>query len=422
MGIGSDFSNRIVAFALAAALAGACKARTDEGKDAASKVQQPNPEDVAQEAPAPPPLPEEKPFTAAEPNLVPLFFAGIVGAYADDPPVEVFPLKLEEGKLVAGKGIRLPRWERTYPALSVEGPWLLLGDGSSVERIAPFGGGGKKKTCKLEEQPSALFGYHDLCFVGLGGRVEKIDFSSDAPEAVPVHREEGYSKPVDFFTRVGGKWLVAVDDKVFPKFGFFFTFAPGGVAGHVFSASLPTGPNETYLDVASSGERFFIASVFGVQTGSGSKLYDCAVKGAGVECAESGEWFSRVGVNNPKVSLLAGEKTTTWYGMGIVGSRIFIGAGERGILSMPLSTPGSGVLAHPAGLACLDLVVMGDSIVALVLADTVGGKKAAGDVPFDEALGKNDRLILVLSWDEQASKLVETARLEPKMRLDALER
>ncbi len=356
---------------------------------------------------------EEEPPAA---NARPEFFIGVKGEYWGEDLVTLYPMKLAGGDLAVGEEIELPRGHKDhYPAMAVDGHFLYAARGRTVERTAPFMDGPRLLSVKMDWVPTALFGYFDTCFVGSAGRVHRIDFTSTTPEASLVYNHGQDIKPVDFFLRFGKSWLIAVDDEVWPKFGFFLDLESNGEAEHRFTADFPTGANEEYFAAADGDGRLLIAATYGVMDGSGNRLYDCALEKTEVTCKETEEWERRGG---SETQLLAGGELTYWNGMGILENRIVIGAGERGILHMPVDTPGRNALLQPLELGVFDLIVFGDRVVALVLDSRIGGKPAETDKW--EAKEKNDRIIVVLKWDKEARSFKEESRHGLDVRIDAL--
>jgi hypothetical protein len=207
---------------------------------------------------------------AASPR--PELFIGVQGEYWGEDLVTLYPMKLAGGGLVVGKMIELPRGHKDhYPAMAVDGRFLYAARGRTVERRTPFMDGPRLLSVKMDQVPTALFGYFDTCFVGSAGRVHRIDFTSTSPETSLVYDHGQDIKPVDFFVRFGKSWLVAVDDEVWPKYGFFLDLESNGEAGHRFTADFPTGANEDYFAVADGGGRLLIAATYGILDGKGDR-------------------------------------------------------------------------------------------------------------------------------------------------------
>lgn len=369
------------------------------------------------------PTPHRWPPPQGEPHYPPgpLMFAGLV---VEDPrdseaPVHLYPMRLEGDQLEIGAAMDLPRRERgAYPAVAALSPDLLyVGRGKTVERHRPFTKGVKGLSVPVADTPTALSGVEDLCYVGFRGKVGMIDFLASEPAFSMVLDELYANKPVDYFVRLGNRYFVAVDDRVFPKFAALFEWQPMGRVVHRFTSGLPAHPNEGYTGAVAAGEVLVITATFGVMRSSGNRLYRCRVTDAAFDCREledswPGHGLSLATGDDPAwpIRLVAGSQTSYWQGLGVIGQRIFIGAGRRGIIHLAVDSDEARLL--DVGGQCLDLFAVGDRVVALV--------REGPDQGMDTSGGR--RVLVIYHWDVGGQSLDMILRHPIPQELDSLER
>jgi hypothetical protein len=338
------------------------------------------------------------------------FLVGIEGPWWAAEPVVLHPVRLRDGAIEPGEAIEVDRPDSgLVPATSVHGQILYLARGSEVERRRPFASPAAADARKVQGQPASLLGSEGGCFVGLEGRVDYVDFTGSTPELMMLHEDLSLAKPVDFIVPMDGG-LVAVDDEVVPRYAFVFHLHPDQPAVHRFTAELPSGPNETYSDVVVVDDDLFITATFGVITGPGNTLYRWPIrKSSDAESGEQLEEFKPEHKPGLTPTLLAGSAFTHWNGLGVLGDHLFIGAGRRGVLLGPVD--GKPDRLHDVDGWCLDLLVLGERLVVLV----ADGEQDPGTHRVSGA-----RQIVVLSWDAGRETLVEEARHDLDLALDAL--
>jgi hypothetical protein len=283
---------------------------------------------------------------------------------------------------------------------------MYLARGTGVERREPFTTE-PVASVNIGQAPASLLGLGPGCLVGLEGRVDFVDFSDGKGERQTVFESEEIEKPVDFLVPLGESAFVAVDDVVTPKYAFVFDLVAGDVAGHRFTAKMPAGANERYLDVAVHGDELLVTASFGVMDGSGNTLYRWSVEKRELAGLPREEFLPRMGSgDSPDTKLFAGDQLTYWQGLGMIGHHAFIGAGARGVMHMDI--PFKDVLLFDAGGYVLDLVVPGERVIVLV-ADLVEEK---GEVDLGQ------RHVVELAWDGET--LSEKARHPLQIPLDWL--
>ena len=335
---------------------------------------------------------------------------GIEGPWWGEEPVKVHPIRVLGGSLEMGEVIEVDRPASSLaPATAVHGEVLYLARGFEVERRRPFTSPPAVDARKVQEQPSSLLGTDAGCFVGLEGRVDYVDFSGSKPAVLRLHEDRSLAKPVDFIVPMDGG-LVAVDDQVVPKYAFVFHLHPDQPADYRFTAQLPAGPNEHYSDAVVVDGDLVITATFGVMTGPGNTLYRWPIKkSSDSESGEELEEFQPKHQPGLAPTLLAGSGYTPWNGLGVIGDRLFIGAGTRGVLFG--HADGKPDRLHDVDGWCLDLVVMGGRLVALV---------ADGEMDLEQRTVTGKRQIVVLEWDSGKEVLVEKERHDIEPSLDAL--
>jgi hypothetical protein len=328
------------------ALAGCSRCAKKPAADAPAEVEQ---QVVAEE---PPPR-----FDARPSDLI----VGMIGEPYQEDPVTVHAMRVTDRGVEMGRALAVPRRDRELPAATVHGRYMYLARGTGVERREPFTTN-PAASVNLGQAPASLLGLGTGCLAGLEGRVDLVDFSGGKGEVRTLFADKEIRKPVDFLVPLGESAFVAVDDVVTPKYAFVFDLVPGDVAGHRFTAELPAGANERYLDVAVRGDELVITASFGVLDGSGNTLYRWSVEKKEASCRPHEEFEPRSGLDEP-VKLLAGDQMTYWQGLGVIGDHAFIGAGARGVLHTAI--PVEDAALFDAGGYVLDLVVSGSRILVL---------------------------------------------------------
>jgi hypothetical protein len=262
---------------------------------------------------------------------------------------------------------------------------MYLARGTGVERREPFTAN-PATSVNLGQAPASLLGLGPGCLVGLEGRVDFVEFSGGKGKARTLFEDGQKAKPVDFLVPLGESAFVAVDDVVTPKYAFVFDLEAGSVAEHRFTAELPAGANERYLDVAVRGDELVITASFGVLDGSGNTLYRWSVEKREAAARPHEEFLPRSGLDeSPK--LLAGDKMTYWQGLGMIGDHAFIGAGARGVLHTAIPVEDAALL--DVGGYVLDLVVSGARILVLT----------AELVEKGDEVDLGQRHVVELAWD-----------------------
>lgn len=339
-------------------------------------------------------------------GTLPGFVVGFQGEPHGETQLVVFPIRITRKGVEIARATGLPRRDRMLPAVAVDGKHLYLARGTGVERRVPFDPKDEPRSINLEEEPASLLGAATGCFVGLKGRVDFIDFSPDQPTSIKIHHDETIQKPVDFLLPIDSKSFVGVDDQVFPRYAFVFDLVPGPVATHRFTAELPSGANEVYTGVVRVGEELVITASYAVIHGSGNTLYRWKVGKESKPALPLDEYLPRMaGEKDERTRLLAGEKLTYWRGLGAIGTHVFIGGGQRGILHLEVGEKEARL--HDLSGTCRDLVVIGSRVIALV---------EEGEGPE----GQGDRFIVDLGWDPSTKTLTEQARHPLAVRIDSL--
>jgi hypothetical protein len=342
----------------------------------------------------------------------PGFVAGIDGApWGEDVPA-VHPIEIVAGGIVVHDAIGLVRrQDSSLPAVAVGGDDLYVGRGRTVERrTLPFPPGAPVRS-PVAGEPSSLLATAGGCFVGLAGRVDHVDFSTTPPRARTAHHDPALVKPVDFIVPAQ-RGLVAVDDEVMPKYAFVLRLDASRPARLDYTAELPSGPNESYGDVASVDGTLVISATYGVMDGSGNTLYRWPISRK-----SDGESGDAIGEHRPDFqpglapTLIAGRQLTYWNGLAVVDGHLFIGAGTRGVLHMPLEADRADL--HDLGGWCLDLVALGGTIVALV---AVAGED--GEPVLVDRLVSGRRQVVLLSWKD--GSIAEISRHDVEPSLDGL--
>jgi len=341
-------------------------------------------------------------FDARSPDLI----VGMIGEPYKEDPVTVHALRITDRGVEVGRALAVPRRDRELPAATVHGKHMYLARGTGVERREPFTTNPVPRV-NIGQEPASLLGLGQGCLVGLEGRIDYVDFSGGEGERKTVFESEEIEKPVDFLVPLGESAFVAVDDVVIPKYAFVFDLVAGDVAEHRFTAELPAGANERYLDVAAHGDELLVTASFGVMDGSGNTLYRWSVDKREMPGLPREEFLPRMGsVDDERAKLFAGDQLTYWQGMGMIDHHAFIGAGARGVMHMDI--PFKEVALHDAGGYVLDLVVTGGRVLVLT-AELVEGKD-------DVDLGQ--RHIVELAWDGKT--LVEKNRFPLQVAIDWL--
>ena len=323
---------------------------------------------------------------------------GMIGEPYEETPVNVHVLRITDRGVEVDLALALPRRDRELPAAAVDGKHVYLARGTGVVRREPFTVE-PAPAVDMGQAPASLLGLGPGCLVGLGGQVSYVDFSDGKGVERTVFESKELDKPVDFLVPLGKDAFVAVDDVVTPKYAFVLDLVPGEVAAHRFTAELPAGANERYMDVAARGGELVITATFGVMHGSGNTLYRWLVEKKELAGIPHEEFLPRMaGDDDERTKLLAGDKMTYWQGLGLVGDHAFIGAGARGVLHADI--PVKEAALFDAGGYVLDLVVSGDRII--VLTAQIVEKK--GEVELGQ------RHVVELAWDADGRKLSEKGR------------
>ncbi len=344
--------------------------------------------------------------------------AGIAPAQDAD-MVAVHPLRVGPGGVSVAKPVeasRLPG-EREWAlaqALSCRGDGLMVARGNVLMRRQPFVRSAEEQAVTLEEPATALLNLGQTALVGGQGRVQVVDFSRTPPRVSLLHDDNTLHKPVDFILELGRGRVLAVDDVVLPKVGFVFHRFPDDRLRFQFKGDLPSGPNERYVAAIADGNRLVLASRFGTRTGYGSRLYTCTVGHDAVQCDSATEM---VAFRSKEAKLLAGDTFSWWRGVALVSGRVFLAAGRRGILMVE----GEKALEVGPRGACLDLVGLGDQVLALVAfgggQETDTGLHGSGD-----SKGGQRVLAVLIAWDSSAGRLVERWRSPVPSGIERLQR
>lgn len=361
----------------------------------------------------------KSPFRKTGPPLVefsgdgPRFYAALDGPMWGEGPVNVHVLRVtDDGVQIRGPW-DLPRRDSVLPAVAVHGDSLFMARNRDVLRCRPFSDPSVLDAMQVKEPPSSLMGAQNGCFVGMTGRVDWVDFSGARKTPAVVHQDPAVMKPVDFILRTGDDGIVAVDDEVFPRYAFVLRLDPDIPAVHRFTSDLPSGPNETYRDVIHVDGTLVIAATYGVMDGPGNTIYRWPISRKEHDGDPLGEFQSEARPGIPP-RLLAGTSFTHVGGLGAIGDHIFLGAGVRGILHLPMG--GEPAVLHDVGGWCLDLLVDDGRVVALV---AVAGEDGQ-DPRWSDGSVSGDRQLVVLSWEPSTSTLAETARHDLPLLVDWL--
>jgi len=226
-----------------------------------------------------------------------------------------------------------------------------------------------------------------------------------------VQRANLPHKPYDLFAQ-HGRHLVAIDDRVMPVYADFYHLDEAGRPTHLAEWELPGIINGHYnhavlVPRGATGHTLYVTAPYGIRTGSGQIIAALPIDGARLDVPErlvlNGgrsadappvliEHVSRMG---KEPSLLSGESYTPWTGLAVAIDAttahprlVFLAAGERGLWVLPPDlSPEAAIGRLPLAGPCLDVVVYGDDLYALV------GGDAPQVVHFVEAEGQ---------WQEKA--------------------
>ena len=252
-----------------------------------------------------------------------------------------------------------------------------------------------KRTLKLGlDAPTALCGLGDRCLVGFKGRVWLVSFEAGyglKADQFLAPVGPALDKPVDMIVR--DRWrIAAIDDIVWPKFAFILSPGKRNTLRHRFTTELPEYPNEWYFRAALSSSCLALTAHYCHRGGTGHRLVVMRLDSTSAQVravlqesrlmlwsgedgtAESLQRRTKNGVidlgdSEQQIEVLAGQEATPWFGLGIVGPKILVGARKRGVLVLPVKTDGTQrTQLLDLGGDCLDLVSRRRNGFALVRA------------------------------------------------------
>jgi len=286
------------------------------------------------------------------------------------------------------------------PALAVDHGELFVADGTTIQHYRPFGNLRASQSCKVKNWPTAMATRNGVVYLGSAGEVSAVDFNDGERWEVLYKVPEGVmAKPVDFFLRLGDR-LVAVDNVITPKYAFVFERGASGVMTFRYHDSLPGGINGQITHGAVFDDSMLLLARYGGRGGSRRCLFRCQVGGDAVSIETilavrvrypafwRGEGTSEVrvifgtpGQDGEELAPDApGAATFTesggWTGIGVVDDHILLATTGRGILVIDPNAPAAAA-SVPVGGACGSLLVVGETVLALVHADE--GAEKEGD-------------------------------------------
>ena len=308
-------------------------------------------------------------------------------------PLRVTPVALgEDGQLALGEPVEIGVTVRR----DIDGRAWLAAVGGSWLYVARLRGPGRRQRfvierwslsgeptgphgrIELDVEPTALCATGERCLVASDCTVSLLDFSNGQgflADRFDAPGDDSYKRHFDALA-VHGDIVFAVDDVVVPKFVFVIRVVEGSWLEHLSTAPLPDYPNETYWCAAASEDHVAALSVFYHMGGGGQRLVvfardidDLCRPRVVTEFLEREEPGFADEDRELGPELLAGDTPTRWHSAAIVGPRILIAAGARGLLHRTLTAGGRRQTAQlDLGGEVVDVVNAGDRACALVAA------------------------------------------------------
>ena len=317
-------------------------------------------------------------------------------------PIDLGGAQPKPGALVEIPALPVPRWAGHYRAVATHaGPLLLAavpaepGSDPRIELVRRQLDRPEETAQRLglgQVRPVALHLVgKDGLLVGATGLLGLLDLGARVPELRPLEQRDGGAlgaararKAYDLFARRGAR-LVALQDDSAPFFAEALELQCSGRVKPEDSWSLPGLENGSYTEAALDASELVLVAQYVAASGSGhllarvplSRLGDPELANLRLNAGALGELPvaeelesepGRADGEGPK--LVAGVRYTPWAGLGLLGDRILLGAGARGVLMLPRTFDAdSRAELVDVGGACLDLVVRGNGIYALVAAE-----------------------------------------------------
>jgi hypothetical protein len=189
---------------------------------------------------------------------------------------------------------------------------------------------------------SSIIAISDQVFLGFNGQVGVVNLSETKLTLNLFHNwhemvdKVDANKAVDIFAYdsvTAAKTLVAIDDFVWPKYGFTYDLSkhPPKNTGYF---DLPAGTNEHYHSAAKHGETLVILASFFHHDGKGNRIV--VMHGSEVKHSiyENATWQSHA-------TGLFDEIYTNFSAIGLLNNNIMIvSAGERGVIAIPMESLG----------------------------------------------------------------------------------
>lgn len=239
---------------------------------------------------------------------------------------------------------------------------------NTLSRFEPFNPNSKPVNIDLGDlRVTAMIEVAGKLYLGLPGEVRVVDFSEKEPRAKEFFSaqradKKDSKKTIDAFARCG-ELVVAIDDVVWPKYAYIFgTDKTGLTTAH--EADLPMHANTQYYEAVGDGTRMALLAQFSHRGGSGSivEFFEVGAKSL-EERLSKVEYLPRDEKQSP--SLLAGDDLSSLNGMAFIDGALLVGAGERGILTIPTDVFKKPSLTATKG-NCTDILLKDGRLFALV--------------------------------------------------------
>jgi hypothetical protein len=239
---------------------------------------------------------------------------------------------------------------------------------NTLSRFEPFNPNSKPVNIDVGDlRVTAMIEVAGKLYLGLPGEVRVVDFSEKEPSAREFFSakrtdKKDSRKTIDAFARCG-ELVVAIDDVVWPKYAYIFGTDKTGLTT-VHEADLPMHANTQYYEAVGDGTRMALLAQFSHRGGSGSivEFFEVGAKSLEEKLTKV-EYVPRDEKQSP--SLLAGDDFSSLNGMAFIDGALLVGAGERGILTIPTDVFRKPSLTATKG-NCTDILLKDGRLFALV--------------------------------------------------------
>jgi hypothetical protein len=317
-------------------------------------------------------------------------------------PIDLGGAHPQPGALVELPALPVPRWAGHYRAVATHAGPLLL----AVVPAEPGSDPRHELVQRRLDRPDETELHHGLglvrpvalhlvdkdgLLVGATGLLGLIDLAAQVPELRPLEQRDGGAlgsgrarKAYDLFAQRGAQ-LVAVQDEAPPFVADELEIECSGRVRPEQTWTLPGLENGSYTEVALDASELMLAAQYVAPGGSGhllarvplARLSDPELANLRLNAGMLGELpvveeldAERGASDGEGPKLVAGARYTPWAGLGLLGDRVVLGAGSRGVLVLPRTFDAdSRAELVDVGGACLDLVVRGHGIYVLAASE-----------------------------------------------------